>query len=50
MRRIRGSVGRSAVMPPDMRAAWVKYNLEEVGNLRFFLPDLYRHEMSLELW
>lgn len=37
---------RSAVMPPDMRAAWIKHNVEEVGNLRFFLPQLYRHETN----
>ena len=30
--------------PAGKRAAWLKHNVEEVGNLQFFLPDLYaRH-------
>lgn len=37
---------RRAVMPAAMRAAWVKHNVEEVGNLPFFLPDLHRRETA----
>lgn len=37
---------RGAVMPAGMRAAWVKHNVEGVGNLPFFLPELYRRETT----
>lgn len=33
---------RGSVMSPEMRKAWVKHNVEEVGNLPFFLPDLHQ--------
>lgn len=28
--------------PPARRRAWLKHSVEEIGNLEFFLPDLYR--------
>lgn len=30
------------LFPAEQRRAWLKHNVEEVGNLQFFLPDLYR--------
>jgi hypothetical protein len=27
--------------PPARRKAWLKHSVEEIGNLQFFLPDLY---------
>jgi hypothetical protein len=30
----------------EMATAWLKHNVEEVGNFEFFLPDLYRKEMN----
>lgn len=30
--------------PEEMGRAWLTHNVEEVGNLQFFLPDLYRAE------
>ncbi|HMO56576.1 MAG TPA: hypothetical protein PKA05_19390 [Roseiflexaceae bacterium] len=29
-------------LPNDMARAWLKHNVEEVGNFENFLPDLYR--------
>lgn len=29
--------------PAERRKAWLKHSVEEIGNLQFFLPDLYRH-------
>jgi hypothetical protein len=28
--------------PPERRKVWLKHSVEEIGNLQFFLPDLYR--------
>jgi len=28
--------------PAERRKAWLKHSVEEIGNLQFFLPDLYR--------
>ena len=28
--------------PVERRKAWLKHSVEEIGNLQFFLPDLYR--------
>jgi hypothetical protein len=28
--------------PADRRQAWLKHSVEEIGNLQFFLPELYR--------
>lgn len=33
---------RPAYFSEDMGRAWLLHNVEEVGNLQFFLPDLYR--------
>jgi hypothetical protein len=30
------------LFPEEQGRAWLKHNVEEVGNLQFFLPDLYR--------
>jgi hypothetical protein len=32
---------RPRVFPDKMGRAWLKHNIEEVGNLEFFLPELY---------
>jgi hypothetical protein len=32
---------RRQVFPEPMARAWLKHNVEEVGNLEFFLPELY---------
>lgn len=33
--------------PAERRRAWLKHSVEEIGNLQFFLPDLYRrHALS----
>jgi hypothetical protein len=32
---------RPRVFPDEKGRAWLKHNVEEVGNLEFFLPDLY---------
>jgi hypothetical protein len=32
---------RSRIFPEDMARAWLKHNIEEVGNFEFFLPELY---------
>ena len=29
--------------PVEQGRAWIKHNVEEVGNFQFFLPDLYAH-------
>jgi hypothetical protein len=28
--------------PPARRRAWLKHSVEEIGNLQYFLPALYR--------
>jgi hypothetical protein len=28
--------------PPERQKIWLKHSVEEIGNLQFFLPDLYR--------
>lgn len=32
---------RPRVFPDDMGRAWLKHNVEEVGNFEHFLPALY---------
>lgn len=32
----------TCVFTEDVGRAWIKHNVEEVGNFEFFLPDLYR--------
>ncbi len=32
----------------EMATAWLKHNVEEVGNFEFFLPELYEKEMRLK--
>lgn len=32
---------RDRIFSPQRRRAWIKHNIEEVGNLPHFLPDLY---------
>jgi hypothetical protein len=35
---------RAAAFPEAKARAWLKHNVEEVGNFEFFLPDLYSAE------
>jgi hypothetical protein len=35
---------RPRVYPDDKARAWLKHNVEEVGNFEFFLPELYARE------
>ncbi|MCE7072578.1 hypothetical protein LZG74_19840 [Dyadobacter sp. CY327] len=37
---------RSWIFTDDMGFAWLKHNIEEVGNFEFFLPDLYRSHIG----
>lgn len=42
-----GRAGLNRIMlprrfPSDKRKAWLKHNVEEVGNFQFFLPELHR--------
>jgi hypothetical protein len=39
---------RPRVFTDEMGPAWLKHNVEEVGNFEFFLPNLYRHRLSLD--
>lgn len=36
---------RPLIFTKDMGRAWLKHNIEEVGNFEFFLPELYFEEM-----
>ena len=35
---------RPRLFPEDKARAWLRHNVEEVGNFEFFLPDLYAKE------
>jgi hypothetical protein len=37
---------RPFIFTEAMGFAWLKHNVEEVGNFEFFLPDLYQKEMG----
>src|SRR5262249_35967017 len=37
---------RPWLFPEHMGRAWLKHNVEEVGNFEFFLPGLYRRETN----
>jgi hypothetical protein len=41
-----GTIGLNRLLlgwffPPERRRAWLKHSVEEIGNLQFFLPELY---------
>lgn len=36
--------GRHARLADEMGRAWLRHNVVEVGNLQFFLPQLYEAE------
>jgi hypothetical protein len=36
---------RPRVFPDDKARAWFKHNVEAVGNLEFFLPELFQGSM-----
>jgi DAPG hydrolase PhiG domain len=35
------ALARRRLFPPEVGEAWLKHNVEEVGNFQFFLPKLY---------
>ncbi|MEX1005365.1 MAG: hypothetical protein WD156_08355 [Acidimicrobiia bacterium] len=37
---------RPMIFPEAMGRAWLRHNVEEVGNFEHFLPELYANEMS----
>jgi hypothetical protein len=37
---------RPRLFPDDKARAWLRHNVEEVGNFEFFLPELYAKEAS----
>jgi hypothetical protein len=39
--RLASAFVKRFVLTPEMGRAWLKHNVEEVGNLEFFLPKLY---------
>ncbi|MES3017503.1 MAG: hypothetical protein V4721_06990 [Bacteroidota bacterium] len=42
--KIFNSFIRPLIFTREMGAAWLKHNIEEVGNFEFFLPELYARE------
>ena len=44
VRELFNAFARPRVFPEDKGRAWLKHNVEEVGNLEFFLPQLYARE------
>jgi DAPG hydrolase PhiG domain len=44
---ITNSILRQRVFPEAMARAWLKHNIEEVGNFEFFLPKLYTNAKSV---
>jgi hypothetical protein len=39
--KLLAAVVKRFALTPDLGRAWLKHNVEEVGNLEFFLPELY---------
>jgi hypothetical protein len=39
---------RPRVFPEDMARAWLRHNVEEVGNFEFFLPELYAQSVAAD--
>jgi hypothetical protein len=39
--RLVNALARRRLFPPEVGQAWLKHNVEEVGNFQFFLPKLY---------
>jgi hypothetical protein len=39
--RLVNALARWRLFPPEVGRAWLKHNVEEVGNFQFFLPQLY---------
>ncbi len=44
LRSLFNTLIRPRVYPDDKARAWLKHNVEEVGNFEFFLPELYAKE------
>jgi hypothetical protein len=40
------ALARRRLFPPAVGEAWLKHNVEEVGNFQFFLPKLYKDAPS----
>ncbi len=46
VRQLFNGLVRARVYPDDKARAWLKHNVEEVGNFEFFLPELYAKESA----
>lgn len=46
--RLINALARKRLFPPDVGNAWLKHNVEEVGNFQFFLPRIYEHREAVE--
>lgn len=40
---------RPWIFTSEMGFAWLKHNIEEVGNFEFFLPELYRSQCKIKM-
>lgn len=46
LRSFFNGVIRPRVFPDDKARAWLRHNVEEVGNFEFFLPELYASQAT----
>jgi hypothetical protein len=49
IRKVFNRLLRPKVFSDDMGRAWLRHNIEEVGNLEFFLPELYMAQKEVNL-
>jgi DAPG hydrolase PhiG domain len=42
--RLVNALARRRLFPPEVGDAWLRHNVEEVGNFQFFLPKLFKEE------
>jgi hypothetical protein len=47
VRGVFNSVLRPRLFPDEMGRAWIRHNVEEVGNLQYFLPALFEAEHAV---
>jgi hypothetical protein len=48
LRSILNPIATRMAFPDESGLAWLKHNVEEVGNLQFFLPKLYKQRTAIE--
>ena len=46
--RVINALARKRLFPPEVGNAWLRHNVEEVGNFQFFLPRIYAHRDAVE--